>query len=660
MKKLFCILIVMLMVFGLAACSTAGETASEGTETQSAAEASASSGVSSGTTETVMTDAGTLRSETLVVTMPGGRWTGEMKFNPYNSGSVYQGNGFRALVWEHLWNVDSSTGEQICVLAEDFPVSEDDTYTKFEVKLRQGVKWSDGYDFTADDLVFTSELLLSTPDISYAAAFSAIVKSITKVDDYTVLIETVNKETRLEQKLGLVSGDTKFRILPKHIWENVDAPTYGYMECIGTGPYTLADYDENGNYFLFEKRDDVECSANTMVYGEPVPKYVLFECFGEEDTTIMAAVNNQLDCYTNASFESVQVLLEQNTEAKSWYDNYPYGRTSTEPHGILFNCAVEPLDSVNVRWALTLALSAEDLTMAAFDGAAKVSPVAIPATDAMSEMYIEPLTEWLEGFTLSDGYRPFNSSYAENIAETLTSQGIEGIPTDTDELIDMFGVGWWKNDTTEAGSLLLAEGFTKGSDGMWLKPDGTPWQITITISAAEDIYARVAYTITNAWKKFGIDAVVNAVDTSSFQTALSQGLSDCYVMWTNNCEITDFSSVSAKWSSKFIVPVGESTSTGYGSGACARFSNGDIDAIAEELDGLMPGDSRAEELITEYIKTMVENAPFVVMYENMKNCPVTTHYWTGYPDSENPYETNCWWFANFCHTLANVKATGNQ
>ena len=661
MKKFVCIVLAMIMVVGLAACSTGGETASEGAETQSAeaAGASASSGVSSGTTEAVMTDAGTPRAETLIVSLPAGRWTGEMKFNPNLSDSVYQGDGFRSLIWEHLWDVDYETGEMICVLAEDFPEAVDDTYTKFEVKLQQGVKWSDGYDFTADDLVYTSELLLSTPDLKFSSGFSAVVSSITKIDDYTVLIETVSKETRLEEKIGVTQGDTSFRILPKHIWENVDAATYEYMECVGTGPYTLADYDENGNYFLFEKRDDVECSANTMVYGEPVPKYVLFECFGEEDTTLMAAINNQVDCFTNASLESVQILYEQNTYASGWYDGFPYGRTSNEPRGILYNCAVEPLDSANVRWALTLALDIESITMSAVEGTCKTDPVALPAYDSISEAYVEPLIDWLENFSLSDGYQPFDDGYAESIATTLTAQGVEGLPTDEEALKDMFGVGWWKCDTDESESLLLADGFTRGSDGMWLKPDGEPWKISLTIFNTNATDERVAYEITNAWQAFGVDAVVNSIDYTSYQTALSQGTSDCYISWMNNPAINDAAGSISRWHSSNIAAIGENTPGGYGYGACARFANNEIDTIIDELMGLTADNPRSTELIQEYLKVMTTEMPFAVLYGGIGYHPNTTYYWTGFPNSENPYSINCWWYSNFCITLANIKSTGN-
>ena len=52
-----------------------------------------------------------------------------------------------------MTSTDGVTGEAISALAESWDVSEDGLVWKF--KLRDGVKWSDGADLTADDVVFT-------------------------------------------------------------------------------------------------------------------------------------------------------------------------------------------------------------------------------------------------------------------------------------------------------------------------------------------------------------------------------------------------------------------------------------------------------------------------------------------------------------------------
>ncbi len=79
----------------------------------------------------------------------------------------------------------------VCKIAEEYP----DSYISL-VPLRQGITWSDGTPFTADDVVFTYELLLTevAEDTNMALAFGGnwpsyapdALLAVEKVDDYTV------------------------------------------------------------------------------------------------------------------------------------------------------------------------------------------------------------------------------------------------------------------------------------------------------------------------------------------------------------------------------------------------------------------------------------------------------------------------------------------
>ena len=657
MKKLVCIVLAVFMVLGLAACQT-GETPTETASTGTSVSSEVPTSATAESVSTLLTDAGTPRNQTLVIDSVIGQWKGEMIFNPYLSGCVNRGMGFRGLVYEYLWDIDTTTGEQYCLLADSFAEPTDDTYTKFEVKLKQGIKWSDGVDFTADDVVFTSEMLLGTPDLSNAGSFSALVKSISKVDDYTVLIETNKKETRLEQKIGSVQSESYFVIVPKHIWENEDPLTFVNPELIMTGPYKLKEYETNGNYFLFEKREDADCSAAGKVWGIPVPKYVLIENWGEEETTVMAAIDNKLDCLVAVTMEGTEALFAGNPEATSWYEDFPYGFITGEVLGIIYNCAAVPFDKTNVRWALTLVTNGLDLSMAAYNGGATMTPIAASSTATKVETYVKPMLPYLQSFALSDGYKPFNADYSSECATSMDAQGITGLPTDEESLKAMFGQGWWKNDTVEAEKLLLAEGFTRDGSGKWLKPDGTPWQITFTCSE-NGREVNMAYAIVNAWVDFGIDAVVNSVDGNTFNTSRLQGTSDCWLGQINSSELIDMGSPIATWHSSFVKPVGENTVGSTTSGATTRFVSADLDAIIDELNGLLPTDPRATELTIEYFKTMIVEAPFVAICGKTHVCPVTTHYWTGFANADNPYVYCDWWYTMVNRTVANVQPTGN-
>ena len=413
-----------------------------------------------------MTDLGTPRNQTLIVDCNNGRAANVTQLNPYLPGVVYQGNGMVQLLWEPLWDVDSINGRQIPILAEGMAEPLDDTNTKFRVKLRKGIKWSDGVDFTSEDMVFTADMLLNTPELAYGSAFSATIKSMTAEDSHTVIIETVKPETRIEQFLGITVVNVQFKIVPKHIWENEDVRTYMNPESIGTGPYTLKEIDPQGNWFLYEKRADWEASATGQIGGEPAPGYIIFRAYGTEEKRVMAAIQNDIDILCDISPESWEVLSSKNPSAIAWYKNFPYAdMDDPAARGLLFNCSDELLSDPDVRWALLLACDINSISLSTYSGMLRLSPIILAPTTALTKVYHEPMVPWFKELALSDGYKPFDANTALNMVEMLKKQGIEGLPTTDEEARAIFGVGWWKHDTDQAEKMLLSKGFTRDGSG---------------------------------------------------------------------------------------------------------------------------------------------------------------------------------------------------
>jgi len=133
---------------------------------------------------------------------------------------------FETLVWK-------DEDEFVPQLATEWQYNEEDNSYTF--KLRDDVKWHDGTDFTADDVVFTFNY---TEEYPYQWVDNSIVESVEKLDDYTVKLYLSQTYAPFFQ--DVVGAQP---ILPEHVWEDVTVPEEFPPEeaVIGTGPDKLAE-----------------------------------------------------------------------------------------------------------------------------------------------------------------------------------------------------------------------------------------------------------------------------------------------------------------------------------------------------------------------------------------------------------------------------------
>ena len=314
-----------------------------------------------------MTEYGTPRAETLIVDLVAASPTPD-NFNPYTSGLIGLFQGVIQFHLSPLWDIDTKTGIQFPAMAAEPLKALDDTFIKWQIKLKEGLYWSDGIEITADDIAFTYHMILSNPTLPANAQLSLLIKdNIKVVDKYTLEIETTAPMPRLQQSLGVFLVYTPFQILPKHIWENVDPLTFNNNPPVGSGPYTLKEYDPNGTWFLWERREDWQRTDVGMLFGMPKPKYILFISYGTEEKRLLSAIDNNLDTLFDISPESWEILRTRNTYAQAWYLNFPWADFDDPcERGIELNFLKPPLDKTEVRWALALATDITNVSVATY------------------------------------------------------------------------------------------------------------------------------------------------------------------------------------------------------------------------------------------------------------------------------------------------------
>jgi len=452
------------------------------------------------------------RRDTFIARILTGRVGTPDNFNIW-VGWKWSDRGIQNLLCEPLWSVDFATGKIINGVADgDATYSAD--FTSLTIPLRKGVTWSDGEPFTAADVVYTIKTIMSDKGFSENPVYTNEVADVSAVDDYTVKFDLTHANSRFHTHFLDRWGCTRF--MPKHVFEKqTDLINFTFNPPVGNGPYKLHSFDAQGSWTAWQKRDDWDKSPTGIMYGEPKPMYVIYQYFADEGAQILAQLTHQLD-YAELSADGLKALLAQSKTSRAYQPTFPFV-VNNDPciTGVLFNTARKPFDSVDVRWALVLAMDIVEYTSIAVDSSGTLSPVHVPHLGPYPADYIKPMQDWLKAFTIDVGngetFAPYDPDAPKRVAAYAKSRGY--VFPETQEFQDQaFGLGWYKYAPDIAIKLLEKNGFKadKDKDGKptkWYLPDGKPWSISFmcgTVLSNHD--ARNAVAAVQQWKKFGIDA----------------------------------------------------------------------------------------------------------------------------------------------------------
>ena len=598
------------------------------------------------------TDVGTPRSQTLIMEtqtptdVPG-------QFNPYMMGTQ-MGFGIHQLITAHLWEIDTALGEQFGEVAAAMPEPNED-FTEFTVKIREGMKWSDGEDITADDVVFTMNMIKENAGIGCSAYTNSVLESVEKVDDYTVIFHMVDSFPRLALKFGVTIWGCDYYIVPEHIYKDVeDVTQFKDSEPVTAGPYTVKDYDPNGQWILYELREDWQQSAMGVAgaehYGitadQAPAKYIWCRVLGDDTTRQMAMISNEVDLLCEVTPEILDYMVSQNDKIACWYADFPYA-TSDDPcsKGIGFGIGMgAPFDSKYFRWGVALAMDFDEISLSIFDGVGRASafPI-ITATSAGQELYYKPAAEWLMNdfqMELSDGTvvtgaDVWDPEYATRMAGEL---GIEGTE---EELIDMFGIGCWKYNPELAEKLFVEAGLEKKDDGWYF--NGNPFTLHLTYLA--DTEAQAGRGVTAAYdqlSKFGFNCEISSESSATWDTINSTGEFELRGIWPTGFITKDIYSQINGWDADLIKPVGENSA-----GQGTRWNSEKATEIIHEMAKVSPDSEESYQLGIQFLEAAIEDMPFIGFHSGVKFVPTNSTVWEGYPTADHPYNGPWWWWSCF-------------
>lgn len=366
-------------------------------------------------------------------------------------------------------------------------VETDDERSFVEFTLDERARFSDGEPVTAEDVIFTFELLAEKGYPRYAVTKSKVAK-VEKVGERTVRFTFKQPDRELPLILGL------FPVLPKHA---IDAETFDrstLKPMLGSGPYRLETV-RPGDAVIFRRNPDY--------WAKDIPSKRGFDNY---DTITLTYFRDE-----NAMFEAfkkglVDVFIDLNSGRWSSQYNFPAvtrgdiiketikTRLPSGMLGIVLNTRKPVLQDPKLRAALVALFDFEWANRTLFSNSYTRTKSFYDNSDLSSA-----------GRPASEREKALLAPYPDAVTPEIMANGWTAPVSDGSGLDRKFmRVGFEK---------LKAAGY-KMEGGRLTGPDGKPVTFEIMLNGNENQQVAVAYQQTLA--KLGISVTIRSVDASQF------------------------------------------------------------------------------------------------------------------------------------------------
>jgi peptide/nickel transport system substrate-binding protein len=485
-------------------------------------------------------------------------------------------------LYETLFMMNMVTGELEPLVADSYEWVDDLT---LDIKINSGVTFNDGQKATASDVAY-SYLLGQKYAINWST-YWANFESVEAVNDTTVRIKM---KASNPNKLNALDSLQGVPVLPKHVWEKVEADNGNDISKIrsnfsnmnnpvGTGSFTLNGYD---NQRVILERNDKYWGVGPRFRALPAMKYIVNVGYPDNNALALAFQSNEVDI-AQAFIPNIWDVIKANNKISAYYDDLPYHM----PGGMVaiqFNLTKPGLDSPVVRRALAYAINYQQVADSAMSGySAQLDPMLVLPTETAYRDYID-----------------------HNV---LTSLKYKYDPDMSKQILDSAGI-------TDANGDGIRELNGKNLSFTIQTGDGwTDW------NAAAEVVSQGARAI-------GIEIITETPEggqfiknrtTGDYDLALTipgEGIRPSQPWFRYNWTLSDVG----------LPPMGEVRQSNQ-----AGYSNARANEILAEIPKTTD-EARLKVLHTEINRIFLEDLPILpIMYRPFQFYEVNSTYWTGWP-----------------------------
>jgi len=503
------------------------------------------------------------RAQSLITA--GTQWGTIAGFNPYG-GSYAQ--GMVGLVNETLLRYDPLKDKYISWLAKSAKFT---SAKVFVIKVRPGIKWSNGSAFKASDVIFNIKLG-SHKVASWNVLYKNLKSETAKGSTVTIKFKKTPNYAQWQNMMWTLPMmyPAQYKSITPATWTSFSPP-----KPIGTGPYTLGALDATTK--IVWKKKAVWWAAKQKVSKSPSPTYVIDLCNDNNTTALSGLLTAYLDLDNNYIPGINQYVASK--KMQTYFPTKPYNLAANTAW-LTPNTTHKPLNDKKFRKALATSINSGAIVSNDYHNlVTKASPTGL----------LKIWSKWI------------NSS-----------------------LVKKSG---FKYSTSKAKSLLSAAGYKDSNhDGYVENKDGSKINLTISVPSGWSDWETAEGLIVNSAKKAGIHIVIEVTGYDQYVAARNGGSYDLVV--DNTYQMSD--NPYTFFNGLFHLPVLKSqTFANY-----PRYQNAKAWSLTKKLDKTPLGAIKARQAIMNKLENYVLNdVPNIPLWYNGVWAQMQSKYWTNWPSS---------------------------